>query len=73
LEKKKEKQQMQGLRPEDADADDELSAAGGRRPSKSKSIGEMISRVRRGAPEMKRSKSDRGENSETGRTDTQES
>lgn len=63
---KQEKQQNRHLRPEDADADDELSTASGKRPSKSKSISEMISRVRRGgvAPEMKRSKSDRGESSE---------
>jgi len=63
---KQEKQQNQHLRPEDADADDELSTAGGKRPSKSKSISEMFSRVRRGgaAPEMKRSKSDKGESSE---------
>ncbi|KAG0640002.1 hypothetical protein HOY80DRAFT_885502 [Tuber brumale] len=62
---KQEKQQNQHLRPEDADADDELSTAGGKRPSKSKSISEMFSRVRRGAaPEMKRSKSERGEGSE---------
>lgn len=65
FEKKKEKQEKQlkeGLRVEDADADDELSAASGKKPSKSKSIGEMmISRVRRSPVEMKRSKSDRGE------------
>lgn len=62
FDKKKEKQQKQGLRVEDADADDELSAAGGKKPSKSKSIGEMmISRVRKSPPEMKRSKSDIGE------------
>ncbi|KAI5850216.1 hypothetical protein DFP73DRAFT_472996 [Morchella snyderi] len=65
FEKKKEKQEKQlkeGLRVEDADADDELSAAGGKKPSKSRSIGEMIaSRARRSPPEMKRSKSDKGE------------
>lgn len=62
---KQEKQQRQGLRVEDADADDELSAAGGKKPSKSKSIGEMmISRVRKSPPEMKRSKSDIGEGSD---------
>lgn len=65
FEKKKEKQQKQNLRVEDADADDELSAAGGKRPSKSRSIGEMmISRARRSPPEMKRSKSDIGEGPE---------
>ncbi|PWW76849.1 hypothetical protein C7212DRAFT_190564 [Tuber magnatum] len=62
---KQEKQQNQHLRPEDADADDELPVAGGKRPSKSKSISEIISRARRGAAhEMKRSKSDKGESSE---------
>jgi len=46
---------------EDADADDELSLAPGKRPSKAKSIGEFLSRVKRSPPEMKRSKSHEGD------------
>jgi serine/threonine-protein kinase RIM15 len=63
LEKKKEKQgklRKEGLLGEEADADDEDSLSGGRRPSKSRSIGEIIRGVKRSPPEMKRTKSSEG-------------
>lgn len=63
LEKKKEKQGKQrkeGLLGEEADADDEDSISGGRKPSKSRSIGEFIRGVKRSPPEMKRTMSSEG-------------
>jgi serine/threonine-protein kinase RIM15 len=63
MEKKKEKlgkQRKEGLLGEEADADDEDSISGGRKPSKSRSIGEMIRGVKRSPPELKRTKSSEG-------------
>jgi serine/threonine-protein kinase RIM15 len=60
LEKKKErqgKQRKEGLLGEEADADDEDSLSGGRKPSKSRSISEIFRGVKRSPPEMKRTKS----------------
>lgn len=53
LEKKKEKQWKQGLLSEEADADDEDSLCGGKKPSKSRSIREIIQGVKR-SPEVKK-------------------
>lgn len=63
LEKKKEKQGKQrkeGLLGEEADADDEDSISGGKKPSKSRSIGEFIRGVKRSPPEIKRTMSSEG-------------
>lgn len=53
LEKKKEKQGKQrkeGLLGEEADADDEDSLSGGKKPSKARSIGEIIRGVNKRSP-----------------------
>lgn len=64
LEKKKEKQGKQrreGLLADEADADDEDSLSGGKKPSKSRSIGEMIRNVgKKATPDMHRTKSNDG-------------
>ena len=63
LEKKKErlgKQRKEGLLGDEADADDEDSISGGKKPNKSRSIGEMIRGVKWSPPELKRTKSNEG-------------
>ncbi|KAA8909007.1 hypothetical protein FN846DRAFT_776830 [Sphaerosporella brunnea] len=63
MEKKKEKlgkQRKEGLLGEEADADDEDSLSGGKKPNKSRSIGELIRGVKRSPPELKRTKSSEG-------------
>jgi serine/threonine-protein kinase RIM15 len=60
MEKKKEKhgkQRREGLLGEEADADDEDSITGGKKPNKSRSIGEMIRGAKWSPPEMKRTRS----------------
>ncbi|KAI5796641.1 hypothetical protein EDC01DRAFT_614251 [Geopyxis carbonaria] len=52
LEKKNEKRR-EGLLGDEADADDEDSLTGGKKPSKSRSIGEMMRGVKRTPSEMK--------------------
>jgi len=63
LEKKKEKQGKQckeGRLGDEADADDEDSISGGKKPNKSRSIGEMIRGVKWSPPEIKRTRSSEG-------------
>lgn len=63
LEKKKEKQGKQcteGRLGDEADADDEDSISGGKKPNKSRSIGEIIRGVKRSPSELKRTRSSEG-------------